>query len=289
MLESKTPRVLVQGITGRQARFWTEQMQDYGTDVVAGVTPGKGGESVLDVPVFDSVREAVARVAVDVSVLFVPPRAAAAAAQEAIEAAIGTVVVLTEHIPVHDTMRLLAEAKERGSRIVGPNSPGLAVPGSYFVGILPLWETSVFGPGPVGVVSRSGSLGTLVCLELLREGWGQSGLIGIGGDPIVGTTFADALEHFERDPNTHAVALLGEIGGTMEEDASTCVKEMSTPVVAFIAGASAPRGTRMGHAGAIVSGSDGSAGSKVQALEGAGARVAKLPSGVASLVSELLR
>jgi len=282
------PRVLVQGITGREARYWTERMIECGTQIVAGVTPGKGGQSVHDVPVFDSVEDAVRDQHPDTSVLFVPPRAASTAVRETIASGLETIVLLTEHIPVQDTMQFLAQADENDVSIIGPNSPGIAYPGSHFIGILPAWEPSIFTKGPVGVISRSGSLGTLVCLELVRSGLGQTGFIGIGGDPIVGTTFYDALARFEQDPDTRAVVLLGEIGGTMEEDAAPFIRAMSTPVVTFIAGASAPEGTRMGHAGAIVSAGRGSASSKVAALRDAGASVAELPSRVSTLVARAL-
>lgn len=280
--------VVVQGITGREARFWTARMIAYGTHVVAGVTPGKGGQDVDGIPVYDTVDEALRRQHVDTTVLFVPPRAAKAAAREAIAARLETVVVLTEHIPTHDTMEILADADENDVNIIGPNSPGIVFPGRYFVGILPAWETSIFSPGPVGVVSRSGSLGTLVSVELVRRGLGQSAFIGIGGDPVLGTTFYDALSQFESDPDTRAVALIGEIGGTMEEDAADFVEHMSTPVVAFIAGASAPEGKRMGHAGAIVNGDKGTARSKMDSLRQAGARIADVPSQMSELLAEVI-
>lgn len=283
-----SPHVVVQGITGREARFWTERMVGYGTNVVAGVTPGKGGQSVDGIPVYDSVAEAVQRHRVDTTVLFVPPRAAKAAALEAIGAGVETAVLLTEHIPPHDTMALLAEADEHDVTIIGPNSPGIVHPGRYFLGILPAWEPSIFAPGPVGVVSRSGSLGTLVSVELVRRGLGQSAFLGIGGDPMLGTTFYDALSRFEADPETRAVALIGEIGGTMEEDAAELVEQMTKPVVAFIAGASAPEGKRMGHAGAIVAGNQGTAVSKIDALRNAGARIGEVPSQVSELIAGAL-
>ncbi len=260
----------------------------YGTHVVAGVTPGRGGLRVGDVPVYDGVSEAVEAHGANTSVLFVPPRAAKAAVLEAAAAGLQTIVLLTEHVPVHDTMEILAAAEERDVRVVGPNSPGIAVPDSHFLGILPAWEPSIFTRGPVGVVSRSGSLGTLVAVELVRRGLGQSAFIGIGGDPLLGTTFSDALTTFEADAETHAVVLLGEIGGVMEEDAAPLVAEMSTPVVAFIAGTSVPEGRRMGHAGAIVSGDTGTAQSKIAALRQAGARTADVPLQVGRLVAEVL-
>lgn len=278
------PRVLVQGITGREARFWTERMVAVGTNVVAGVTPGKGGRDVGGIPVYDTVDEAARRHQVTASVLFVPPHAAKEAALEAIAARLDTVVLLTEHIPSHDTMEILAEADANDVTVIGPNSPGIAYPGRYFLGILPAWEATILTPGPVGVVSRSGSLGTLVCVELVRRGLGQSAFIGIGGDPMLGTTFYDVLTAFENDPATRAVALLGEIGGTMEEDAAPWIAQMTKPVVAFIAGASAPEGKRMGHAGAFVAGKRGTARAKIDALRRAGAAVADVPSQVSELI-----
>lgn len=288
MFDAAAPRLLVQGITGREARFWTERMVSCGTNVVAGVTPGKGGQTVDGIPVYDRVAEAVERDHADTSVLFVPPRSAKGAALEAVASGISTVVVLTEHVPIHDTMAILAEADERDVSIIGPNSPGIAFPDRHFIGILPAWEPSIFSPGPVGVVSRSGSLGTLVCVELVRRGLGQSAFIGIGGDPIVGTTFYDALHRFENDPETKAVAVLGEIGGTMEEDAAALIAQMTKPVVAFIGGRSAPEGKRMGHAGAIVAGDKGTARSKVDALEAAGACIADVPSRVSRMIADAL-
>ncbi len=294
---AQAPRVVVQGITGREARFWTERMIACGTQIVAGVTPGKGGQHVDAIPVYDRVEEAVAQhdatttttTTTTTSVLFVPPRAAKSAVLEAMAAGIETIVLLTaEHIPVHDTMELLAEADERDVSILGPNSLGMAVPGSYFFGILPAWEPTIFSPCPIGVASRSGSLGTLVCVELVRRGLGQSAFLGIGGDPILGTTFEGALNAFGADPGTEAVVLLGEIGGTMEEDAAAFIAEISKPVVAFIGGVSAPEGRRMGHTGAIVAGNKGTAQSKIAALREAGAHVAEVPSHVGRLVAELL-
>ena len=222
---------------------------------------------------------------IDVSALFVPPRAAKMAALDALRAGVQQLIVLVEHVPLHDVMEVLAEAEERGARVVGPNSPGLVVPGRYFVGILPAWEASIFRPGPVGIVSRSGSLGTLVSLDLTRAGIGQSAFIGIGGDPIVGTTFLDALDTFERDPRTQAVVILGEVGGVLEEQTAELIARMRKPVVALIAGRTAPEGRRMGHAGAIVAATGGTAQTKRAALREAGAYMADVPS----QVSEILR
>jgi succinyl-CoA synthetase alpha subunit len=282
------PQVLVQGITGREASFWTEKMIAYGTPVAAGVVPGKGGQQAHGVPVYNTVEEACEKHTIDLAVLFVPPRAVKPAALDAVRAGVRQVVVLVEHTPVRDMMEVFAEAEARGARILGGNSPGLVVPGRYFIGIVPAWEATIFQPGPVGIVSRSGSLGTLVCVNLTRASLGQSAFVGIGGDPIAGTTFRDVLEMFERDPRTEAVALLGELGGALEEEAAEYVSTMRKPVVAFIGGQTAPPGKRMGHAGAIVGGSAGTAASKMAALRAAGARVADVPSQVSELLADIV-
>lgn len=282
MIVRATDRVLVQGITGRQGRFWTEQMQTYGTRVVAGVNPKRVGEICCGVPVFASARAAMETVGFDVAVMFVPPPAALAAACDAIAAGARLLVVLTEHIPAHDVMRMLAAAQAAGTRIVGPNTAGLVTPGECFVGIMPAFNGRVFRPGSIGVISRSGSLGTLICLNLVAGHFGQSAFVGIGGDPLLGTPTRDALMVLETDPRTRGIALVGEIGGTMEEEAAEYVREMRKPVVAFIAGAAAPAGTRMGHAGAIVMGERGSYKAKCTALEQSGVRVVATPGGVAA-------
>lgn len=284
----KQARLLVQGITGREAGFWTERMQEYGTEIVAGVTPGKGGQTVHGLPVYDSVQDACARHAVDMTVLFVPPGAAKAAALDAIHAGVKRLVVLAEHVPVQDVMEVLAVAADHDARIIGANCPGVVMPGAYFVGIMPAWAPTIFKRGPVGVVSRSGSLGTLICLNLVEAGLGQSAFIGIGGDPIVGTTFADALEWFEQDANTEAIVIVGEVGGSLEEDAAAMIPRMRKPVAAFIAGQTVPEGKRMGHAGAIVSGGKGSAAAKMALLRFAGAYVADVPSSLATAILERL-
>jgi len=271
-------RVLVQGITGRQGTFWTERMQECGTRIVAGVSPAKGGTEHCGVPVYATAAEAAREAGFDYAVLFVPPAGALAAVTGACEAGAKVVVVLTEHIPASDVMRLHDAAKRCGTRIVGPNTAGLVTPGEAFVGIMPGFNGSVFRPGTIGVLSRSGSLGTLVCLNLVRSGYGQSAFIGIGGDPMLGTTTRDALEALDRDPGTAAVVLIGEIGGAMEEEAAEYARGMKKPVVSFIAGAAAPPGKRMGHAGAIVLGDRGSYPSKRRALEAAGVEVVDTPN-----------
>ena len=273
-------RVLVQGITGKQGTHWTGRMQAYGTQVVAGVNPRKAGTEHCGVPVYASAGEAMRETGFDLSVLFIPPLGVKAAAQDAMEAGCARLVVLTEHVPVQDVMELLAMARAKGAGVVGPNTAGLVTPGECFVGFMPAFERDVFRPGRVGVISRSGSLGTLVCLNLVQSGFGQSAFIGIGGDPIVGTTTRDALEMLDADERTDAVVVVGEIGGTMEEDAAEFARGMSKPVVAFIAGAASPPGKKMGHAGAIVMGDKGTYRSKRKALEAAGVAVLATPSEV---------
>jgi succinyl-CoA synthetase alpha subunit len=275
-------RVVVQGMTGKQGSFWTEKMLAYGTRVVGGVNPKRAGELHNGVPVFASVREAAQELGgADVSVMFIPPAAALAAAEDAIGAGVKLLVVLTEHIPSRDVMRMHALARRAGCRIVGPNTAGLVTPGEAFVGIMPAFNARIFRPGNVGVISRSGSLGTLICLNLLDAGRGQSAFIGIGGDPMLGTTTSDALQVLEKDKETEAIVVVGEIGGTMEEEAAEVIRTMKKPVVAFIAGRASPAGKKMGHAGAIVTGNRGSYASKRSALEAAGARVVDTPSEVA--------
>ena len=273
-------RVLVQGITGRQGTYWTERMQAYGTRIVAGVNPKKAGTRHCGVPVYASAREAMREAGFDVSVLFIPPLGVKAAAQDAIEAGCRRLVILTEHVPVQDVMELLAMARATGAAVVGPNTAGLVTLGECFVGFMPAFEADVFRPGRVGVISRSGSLGTLICLNLVQAGLGQSAFIGIGGDPILGTTTRDALQQLDVDERTDAVVIVGEIGGTMEEDAAEYARAMSKPVVAFIAGAASPPGKKMGHAGAIVMGGKGTYASKRTALETAGVEVLDTPSEV---------
>ena len=278
MIVRARDRVLVQGITGRQGTFWTERMQAYGTDVVGGVNPKKAGTGHCSVPVFESARAAMDDVGFDASVMFIPPLAARAAALDAIEAGARTLVVLTEFVPVRDVMAIIAAARANGCCVVGPNTAGIVTPGECFVGIMPAFNGNLFRAGRIGVVSRSGSLGALACLNIVRAGYGQSAFIGVGGDPILGTTSREALARLEADPGTDAVALVGEIGGAMEEEAAEAAADMTKPVVAFIAGRAAPPGKRMGHAGAIVMGARGSYTSKRAALEAAGVTVLDMPS-----------
>jgi succinyl-CoA synthetase alpha subunit len=277
--------VIVQGVTGRDGAFHTQQMLEYGTRIVAGVTPGKGGQSVHGVPVFDTVSAAVAQTGATASVVYVPPLGAADAMSEALDAGIELIVCITEGVPVLDMVRILPRVQQRGARLVGPNCPGLISPGQSKLGILP---GSICRPGPIGVVSRSGTLTYEVVYQLTSHGIGQSTCIGIGGDPLIGTRFVDALELFERDRDTQAIVLIGEIGGTDEEDAAAFIaRDLSKPVVAFIAGRTAPPGRRMGHAGAIVSGGAGTAAEKVAAFEAARVPVAETPSGVVGLLREV--
>lgn len=278
MLVSNKESVVVQGLTGRQGSYWAERMAECGTRIVAGASPGKGGRQIGGVPVYDSVADATREHPIDVSVLFVPPLAVRVAATDAITSGVRKVVVLTEHVPYHDVMRVLAEARDHGARVLGPNTAGLVVPGAASIGIMPGFAANIFRPGGIGVISRSGSLGTLVALHLVQAGYGQSAFIGIGGDPILGTTTLDAVRELDAEEHTEAVVLVGEIGGTMEEEAADYIRTMHKPVVAFIAGRSAPPDRRMGHAGAIVSSGRGSGESKVDALRSAGATVVDLPS-----------
>lgn len=279
--------VLVQGITGREAKFWTKHMLQYGTRIVAGVTPGKGGEKVHGVPVYDTVRQAIENHVPEVSVLFVPAMAARDAVLEALDAGLKKIIVLTEHIPLHHTLSLIAAAEAKGAEILGPNTPGIVIPGEAFVGIMPAWLIDVFRPGAVGVISRSGSLGMEVCYQVLQAGFGQSAFVGIGGDQVVGTSFRDALEAFEHDDRTQAVMLVGEIGGNLEQAAASYIPKMSKPVIAFIAGRTAPPGRRMGHAGAIVQEGRGTALEKVTALQAGGGQVADTPADIARLLREI--
>jgi succinyl-CoA synthetase alpha subunit len=281
MIVRKNDRVIVLGITGKQGTFWTEKMIAYGTNVVAGVNPKRAGDTHVGVPIFATPAEAANQVGADVAVMFIPPPMAKDAAVSAAAAGIKLLVVLTEHIPAQDVMVMHAAARAQGMRIVGPNTAGLVTPGECFVGIMPAFVPSVFKPGRVGVISRSGSLGTLICLNLTRAGLGQSAFIGIGGDPMLGTTTRDALEALDNDGGTDSIVIVGEIGGAMEEMAADYAKRMVKPVVAFIAGAAAPPGKKMGHAGAIVMGDAGSYASKRQALEAAGVVVVDTPSQIA--------
>ena len=280
-------RLLVQGITGREGGFHAQQMQDYGTNIVAGMTPGKGGQTALTrpVPVFNTCHEAVAQTAANTSVIYVPAAGAPDAILEALAAGIATIFCITEHIPALDMLKVVAEVEQAGARLIGPNCPGATSVGTAKVGIIP---GNIHRPGRVGVVSRSGTLTYEVVEALTEASIGQSTCVGIGGDPINGSNFVDILKLFRDDPETDAVVLIGEIGGDAEERAADWIAQniSGTPMAAFIAGRTAPAGRRMGHAGAIISGNRGTAQSKVTALEAAGVRVAESPSQIPRLLRE---
>ena len=284
-------RLIVQGITGRDGSFHTRQMIEYGTRVVAGVTPGKGGQrfegpSGKGAPIFDTVRAAAEATGANAAIIYVPPPFAADAMMEAAEAGLPFIVAITEGVPVLDMTRVYPYIAEHRARLLGPNCPGLLAPGKCKMGIMP---GQIALPGPVGVVSRSGTLTYEVVYQLTRAGIGQSTCLGIGGDPIVGTSFIDCLAAFEADPDTRAIVMIGEIGGTDEQRAAEFVKaHVTKPVVGFIAGQTAPPGRRMGHAGAIISGSAGTAAEKIEAFQANGIRVMRRPSDVVPLLREVL-
>lgn len=284
----KSTKLVIQGITGRDGSFHAKQMMEYGTQVVAGVTPGKGGQKFEGtVPIFNTVADAVKATGANTSVIYVPPPFAADAIMEAAASGVSLVVCITEGVPVLDMTKVYPFVKERGVRLIGPNCPGLITPGEAKVGIIP---GRICTPGPVGVVSRSGTLTYEVVYQLTRAGIGQTTCVGIGGDPINGTNFIDCLAAFEKDPNTKAVAMMGEIGGTDEQEAAEFVKKhMTKPVVGFIAGQTAPPGRRMGHAGAIISGSAGTAAEKIEAFKAAGMGVAARPIDFVELIKARLK
>ncbi len=283
IIVGKNTRAVVQGITGTQGGFHTRLMLTYGTNIVAGVTPGKSGTDVHGVPVYDTVREAVQKHGATASIIFVPAPFAAEATLEAIEAKTKVVTVITEHIPVKDSIHVMAYANQRGTTVIGPNTPGIITPGECKLGIMP---ASIFRPGAVGIASRSGTLTYEIAAQLTNHGLGQSTCFGLGGDPIVGLSFVDALTMFEADEQTKAVVLIGEIGGNAEEQAAQYIAGgYSKPVVAFVAGRTAPPGKRMGHAGAIVMGKAGTAESKIAAFRAVGVDVAEKPSDIAQLLT----
>lgn len=285
ILVGRQTRVIVQGITGHQGSFHTKLMSEYGTRIVAGVTPGKGGTEVNGVPVFDTAASAIEAGDADASVVFVPAAFAKEAAMEAIDSGLNPVVVITEGIPSRDAMIIMAYAKEKEATIVGPNTPGVITPGETKLGIMP---GNAFSPGKVGVVSRSGTLTYEISASLTQAGIGQSTCLGIGGDPITGLDFVDVLKMFREDPLTNSVVLIGEIGGSAEEDAAKYIRETKfpKPVAAYVAGRAAPPGKRMGHAGAIITGSEGTAAAKIERLTEAGVRVAEVPSDLVRLIGE---
>jgi succinyl-CoA synthetase alpha subunit len=285
IIVDESTRLVVQGITGREGAFHTLRNRAAGTNVVAGVTPGKGGESVEGIPVFDSVRDAVRETEPNTSMIFVPARFAADAIYEAVDAGIGTVICITEGIPAHDMLGIYNYLRPRGVTMVGPNCPGVLSPGKANVGIIP---AEIFAQGPVGLVSRSGTLTYQIGSELTQLGLGQSTIVGIGGDPVVGSSFIDVLARFEADPQTELVVMVGEIGGAEEETAAEFIaSSMTTPVVGYIAGFTAPPGKTMGHAGAIISGTSGTAQAKKDALEAKGIRVGMNPTETARLAAEV--
>lgn len=286
ILLDKSSRVLVQGITGREGSFHTRQMVEYGTQVVAGVTPGRGGEWLEGIPIFDTVAAAVEATGADTSAVFVPAPYATDAIMEAAAAGVKLIVCITEGIPALDMLKVVAFVRSRGARLIGPNCPGLITPGQAKVGIMP---GHIHRPGPVGVVSRSGTLTYEVVYSLTQRGIGQSTAVGIGGDMVIGSSFVDVLELFEEDPQTDIVVMIGEIGGNEEEIAAEYVAgHMTKPVVAFIAGLTAPEGKRMGHAGAIIAGRSGGAKEKIARLKEVGVQVAEHPEQIADMVARML-
>lgn len=285
LVDEKT-RLLVQGITGREGEFHTRQMIEYGTKVVAGVTPGRGGQSVAGVPVFNMVKEAVAETGANTSIIYVPAAGAADAILEAADAGVELIVCISEGIPVLDMIKVVAFVKEKGARLIGPNCPGLLSPGKCKVGII---SGHIARQGNVGLVSRSGTLTYEVVKALSDLNLGETTCVGIGGDPIIGTSFTEVLEMFQNDPETEAIVMIGEIGGTGEEQAAEYIKNrVIKPMAGFIAGLTAPEGKRMGHAGAIVSGGTGTAKSKIDAMTAAGVRMAESPPKVGIIVAEIL-
>ncbi|KZX16475.1 succinate--CoA ligase subunit alpha [Methanobrevibacter curvatus] len=285
ILLDKNTKAMVQGITGKQGSFHTEQMLNYNTNILAGVTPGKGGQEIFGVPVFDTIEEASDSTEINTSIIFVPAPFAKDAAFESINY-LDFVIIITEHIPVHDSMEIMAYAKDQGVTVIGPNTPGIISPGMGKLGIMP---THIFEEGNVGLISRSGTLTYEVASQLTRRGIGQSTCVGIGGDPIVGSDYSKILQLFEDDDETDVVVMIGEIGGSAEEKAAQYIaKNISKPVVSYIAGITAPPGKRMGHAGAIIEGNAGTAESKMNALEKAGVNIAHKPSEIADFIKDII-
>ncbi|GHH98917.1 succinate--CoA ligase subunit alpha [Neobacillus kokaensis] len=286
----QSTRVLVQGITGKEGSFWTKHMIDYGTNVVAGVTPGREGQNVAGVPVFHTVKRAVRNIPVEASLLFVPPRFAKEALFEALEAGIKKVVILCDGIPLHDAIQMRKAAISAGAMVIGGNTSGIISMGQAMMGFFPYWLERVYKPGRIGIMTRSGSLTNEITAEVVRAGFGASSLIGIGGDPVPLTRFAEVLPLFEEDPNTDAVVLIGELGGTMEEEVAEAIenKIFTKPLVAFLGGRTAPKGKKMGHAGAIITAGKGTVKDKMIALKNAGALVAERPRQVGTLLESIL-
>lgn len=286
ILINKSTRLIVQGITGRDGSFHTQKMKDYGTNIVGGTSPGKGGSTLLDIPIFNTAYEAVEKTQANTSIIFVPARFAADAIMEAADAGIKLIICISEGVPTLDAIKSLHFAQSKGAMLIGPNCPGLMTPDESLVGILP---GQIFKKGNIGVISRSGTLTYEVVYHLTREGLGQSTAVGMGGDPVVGLYFKELLEMFQNDPETDAIVMIGEIGGNAEELAAEYIKQHITkPVVGFIAGQAAPPGKQMGHAGAIIASGSGTAAEKIAALEAAGVQVAKEPSDIPTILKELL-
>ncbi|MHC4267929.1 MAG: succinate--CoA ligase subunit alpha [Planctomycetota bacterium] len=286
ILINKDTKVICQGITGNSGKFHTEHMLEYGTKILAGVTPGKGGTQVFDVPVFDSMKEAVKKTECDTSIIYVPAPFAADAIIEAVEADIKLIICITEGIPTIDMLNVKAYLNTQAARMIGPNCPGIITPGESKIGIMPGY---IHTPGPVGVVSRSGTLTYEAVWQLTQRNIGQSTCIGIGGDPVIGTTFIDVLKLFQEDSNTEAIVMIGEIGGSAEEEAAEFIKqEVTKPVISFIAGLTAPKGRRMGHAGAIISGGKGTVAEKVSCLRNADVTVVDSPADIGETVQKIL-
>ncbi|WP_286232179.1 succinate--CoA ligase subunit alpha [Neobacillus mesonae] len=286
----QSTRVLVQGITGKEGSFWTKHMMDYGTNVVAGVTPGREGQNVAGVPVFHTVKRAVRNIPVDASLLFVPPRFAKEALFEALEAGIKKVVILCDGIPLHDAIQMRKAALNAGAMVIGGNTSGVISMGQAMMGFFPYWLERVYRPGRIGIMTRSGSLTNEITAEVVRAGFGASSLIGIGGDPVPLTRFAEVLPLFQEDPDTDAVVLIGELGGTMEEEVAEAIEKkiFTKPLVAFLGGRTAPKGKKMGHAGAIITAGKGTVKDKIIALKNAGALVAERPRQVGILLESIL-
>ena len=286
MLIDKNTKVIVQGITGTQGQFHTRSMLDYGTKVVAGVTPGKGGLTVHDVPVYDTVKEAQKDTGAHASIIFVPAPFVMDAVLESIQSHINPIVVITEHVPVHDSIKFINLARSKDISIIGPNTPGMMAPEKCKLGIMP---SHIFKEGKVGIASRSGTLTYEIVADLTKNGFGQSTVVGLGGDPVVGFNFIDALAAYNKEEETKAIVLIGEIGGNAEELAAQYITEfIDTPVVAYVAGKTAPKGKRMGHAGAVISGKTGTVASKIEAFEKAKVPVADAPDGVAKILKDIL-
>jgi succinyl-CoA synthetase alpha subunit len=283
-------RIVVQGITGKEGAFWTGHMLDMGATVVAGVTPGKEGQEVRGVPVYHSVARAQAAYEADAAMLFVPPRFTKDAVFEALDAGICRLVTIADGIPLHDQIEIRSAARSAGAQVVGGNTSGVISPGKSMLGIFPYWIKRVYNPGSIGVMTRSGSLTNEVTAMIVEKGFGVSSLIGVGGDPVPGTRFAEFLPAFEADPETQGVVIVGELGGTMEEEVAQAIADgiFTKPLVAFIGGRTAPKGKRMGHAGAIVTGNAGTVAAKSEALEAVGAKVAVRPSQVGTYLQELM-